>query len=172
MRIVISVVLLICLLNGSQAIAESAESKQSTEKVESKTKPSGGLKGLSWLVGQWRSNDGETVFEEHWMSSAGGMMVGMGREVKNDKLSFHEYLRLEERADGIYYVAQPFGRAATDFRLTKIDDSIAVFENPQHDFPNCIKYKRRNDGSVQVLGSGMENAKPKSFEYVLHKKGF
>lgn len=98
-------------------------------------------------------------------------MIGMGREVKNDKLLFHEYLRLEERTDGIYYVAQPFGKAPTDFRLTKSDDSIAVFENPQHDFPNCIKYKRQKDGSIQIFGSGVEDKKPKSFEYVLLKKG-
>lgn len=163
-----SIILLIGFQGIWLAAADAAEQKPVAATAMSKKKQS--LKDLSWLVGQWQSKDGDTLFEEHWMSPAGGMMVGMGREVKNDKLQFHEYLRLEERADGIYYVAQPFGKSSTDFRLTKNDDSTLVFENPQHDFPNCIRYKKQKDGSVQVLGSGQEDKKAKSFEYVLRKK--
>ncbi len=165
---VVSIILLIGFQGSWIVAAAAADQKAVPATAMPKKKQS--LKDLSWLVGQWQSKDGDTLFEEHWMSPAGGMMIGMGREVKKDKLSFHEYLRLEERADGIYYVAQPFGKSSTDFRLTKNDDSILVFENPQHDFPNCIKYKKQKDGSIQVLGSGQEDKKAKSFEYVLRKK--
>ena len=136
---------------------------------ESKIEVKANLKDFNWLVGRWHTKSAGELFEEHWMSPAGDMMLGMGREVKADKLSFFEYLRIEARADGIYYVAQPFGKAQTDFKLTTNNDSLSVFENPTHDFPKRIEYKRQKDGSVAVRGSGEENDREKTFEFVLYK---
>jgi hypothetical protein len=127
------------------------------------------LDSFKWLAGNWQTKSGDTHFEEHWIAPAGGMMIGIGREVKGEQLEFFEYLRLESKADGIYYVAQPFGKTQTDFKLTTNTDSVSVFENPDHDFPNRIEYTRKPDGTLVVRGSGTENQREKSFQFILYK---
>ena len=77
-----------------------------------------------------------------WGLLAGGALVlgaAIGYTVRLPK-SMHEYLRIEAREDGIVYVASPMGTGTTDFRLTEVSDSRAVFENLEHDFPQKIIY--------------------------------
>jgi hypothetical protein len=124
---------------------------------------------LSWLAGKWRSKNTNPSFEEHWMAPAGGAMIGMGREMNGAKLNFHEYLRIEQRNDGLVYVAQPMGRKETQFRLTKENKNTLVFENPEHDFPNVIEYQKRDEGSLSVRVSGLGKKKNKSFQHIMYK---
>jgi hypothetical protein len=67
---------------------------------------------------------------------------------------FFEYLRIEARLDGIYYVAHPRGRPGTDFKLTGFDGREAIFENPEHDFPKRVLYRRDPDGSLTARVDG------------------
>jgi hypothetical protein len=60
----------------------------------------------------------EDAVEEYWTRAAGNMVIGMGRSVTEEKTVFFEYLQLAQRADGIYYVAQPRGRPPVDFKLS------------------------------------------------------
>ena len=80
-----------------------------------------------------------------------------------------EYLRIVERADGIFYIAQPGGRPATEFKLTTFDGSVAVFENPQHDFPKRIIYRKNADGSLTASIDAGEGTKGPSFPFKLMK---
>lgn len=93
-------------------------------------------------------------------------MLGMSRTVAGDKTVEFEYLRIEQRADGIYYVAHPKARCpGTDFKLTHASATEAVFENPQHDFPKRIIYKKTaNDGLTASIDGG-EGTKAMSFAY-------
>ena len=60
----------------------------------------------------------------------------------------------------------PNGRTpATDFTLTKIDESSATFENPAHDFPKMIRYSKRPDGSLEAVVSGAGGEKPQTFVF-------
>ncbi len=127
------------------------------------------LSDLSWMVGQWQCKADSAEFEEHWMRASGDSMIGMGREVKDGKLAFHEYLRLEDRDDGIYYIAQPFGKLITEYKLTNATPTVMLFENPDHDFPKKIEYSLQKDGSIFVAGSGDASDKDKEFRYHLTK---
>ena len=58
------------------------------------------------------------------------MTVSQGRTVE------YEFLLLRVEANGeINYVAKPSGQAETAFKLIRANATEAVFENPQHDFP-------------------------------------
>ena len=60
----------------------------------------------------------------------------------------------------------PNGRSpATDFTLTKIDATSAIFENPAHDFPKVIRYMLRPDGSLEAAISGAGGEKPQTFVF-------
>jgi len=106
------------------------------------------IDALRWMAGAWTGTMGRAAIEEHWIAPAGRTMLAVSRTVAGDRTVAFEFLRLEERADGIYYVAQPGGRPPTDFKLTGVSGESAVFENPQHDHPKIIRYRR--DGRTLV----------------------
>ncbi len=93
-------------------------------------------------------------------------MLGMSRTVAGDKTVEFEYLRIEQRADGIYYVAHPKARCpGTDFKLTRASATEAIFENPQHDFPKRIIYRKTGDDALTASIDGGEGTKAMTFAY-------
>lgn len=114
------------------------------------------LADLAWMSGDWQTAPGgRRQIEEHWTQAAGASMMGMSRTVAGDKTVEFEYLRIEQRADGIYYVAHPKGRCpGTDFKLTRASATEAVFENPQHDFPKRIIYRKGDDSLTATIDGG------------------
>ena len=126
---------------------------------------------LAWISGDWQTAPGgRRQIEEHWTGVAGGTMMGMSRTAVGDKTAEFEYLRIEQRADGIYYVAHPKARCpATDFKLTKASATEAVFENPQHDFPKRIIYRKTGADSLTASIDGGEGSKAMTFSFTRMK---
>lgn len=125
------------------------------------------LADISWISGDWQTAPGgRRQIEEHWTQAAGATMMGMSRTVAGEKTVEFEYLRIEQRADGIYYVAHPKARCpGTDFKLTRATATEAVFENPQHDFPKRIIYRKGADDSLAASIDGGEGTKAISFAF-------
>ncbi len=120
--------------------------------------PSGGrAEGDAWaaltmLEGHWREVKGTAVNDEVWMNNAGNVIVGMGRTVNGLTNSF-EFLRIENRKEGIVYIAQPNGGAPTVFRLLSHDATTVTFGNPQHDWPGRITYRRTGTETLEATAS-------------------
>jgi Domain of unknown function (DUF6265) len=110
----------------------------------------GDLEKLAWLSGCWKSQSAEAGSGEQWTPIAGGTMLGTSRTVKQGKTVEFEFMQLRYLADRtLAFVAQPSGQSATVFPLLRITDAEAVFENPQHDFPQRVVYAR--DGETRLL---------------------
>lgn len=126
------------------------------------------LAELAWMTGVWRTAPGGRVqVEEHWMTPSGDTMIGMGRTVAGNRTVEFEFLRLEQRADAIYYLASPKGRCpVTEFKLTKLSAQEAMFENPQHDFPKRVNYRKNSDGSLTAIVDGGDGTKSQKFAYL------
>jgi hypothetical protein len=124
------------------------------------------MSDVSWIAGDWQTAPGgRRQIEEHWTAVAGGSMMGVSRTVAGDKTVEFEYLRIEQRPDAIYYVAHPKARCpGTDFKLTRASATEAVFENPQHDFPKRIIYRKTDDGLTASIDAG-EGSKAMSFVF-------
>ncbi len=122
---------------------------------------------LAWISGDWQTPSGQKAqIEEHWTTPAGATMMGLSRTVAQGKTVEFEYLRIEQRADGIYYVAHPKGRCpGTDFKLTSLTGKEAVFENPEHDFPKRIIYRKSDDGSLVASIDGGPGTKTLVFPF-------
>lgn len=125
------------------------------------------IAALSWIAGQWQTAPGgRAQIEEHWMQATAGSMMGMSRTIAGSRTAEFEYLRIEQRDDAIYYVAQPKGRCpATDFKLTRVTSNEAVFENPSHDFPKRIIYKKTGDDSLTASIDGGEGTRQMTFSF-------
>lgn len=123
---------------------------------QSSAPPKPTLDQLSWMVGSFAFTQSGTRVEEHWIPEGGKTMLAVGRTIQGDRTVFFEFLRLEERADGIYYIAHPKAAPGTEFKLTQLGERSVTFENPKHDHPKIIRYHRESDDSLIAEVEGDE----------------
>ena len=97
-------------------------------------------------------------------------MLGMSRSVSppGGRSTQFEFLRVELR-DGVpTYVAQPQGAPPVAFKLTQSSASSARFENPTHDFPQRIEYRRSGPAMrAEIAGPRGGTERVISFDYTL-----
>ena len=125
--------------------------------LSGQTAPS--IDGLHWIAGAWEGKIGAASSEEHWIGPKGGAMLGVSRTIAGGRMVAFEFLRIVQRGPDIFYIAQPGGRPATEFKLTRSTDREAVFENPMHDHPKIIHYRLEPDGSLLARIEGDEKGK-------------
>src|SRR5712692_2909468 len=85
------------------------------------------LHDLAWLAGDWQTTAGARCIEERWTLPSSNMLLGMSRTVEGGRTVAFEFLRIEARADGIYYVPQPNGRPPVEFKLASESGPELVF---------------------------------------------
>ena len=105
------------------------------------------------------------------MRPEGGLMIGGSRTVVRDVAREFEHLRLEATPAALTYVAQPGGRAATRFRASLVSDTLLVFEDPTHDFPQRIRYRRIRADSLEARVEGGEGATARGFDFPMRRVG-
>lgn len=141
------------------AIATATPALAQTAASPSATSPNDDIATLQWLAGCWAQRAPGRLTEEQWMAPAGGTMVGMSRTVVRDTTRSWEFLRIARVADRLAYVATPSGQAETVFPLVTLSDTLVAFENPRHDFPQRIVYRRASADSVVATISGTVNGR-------------
>src|SRR3954463_4330330 len=128
------------------------------------------LQDLAWLAGDWQLTSAAACVEEQWTQPSSNMLLGMSRTVAVGRTTSFEFVRIEARADGIYYVAQPGGRPPVDFKLASESASDLVFVNPGHsDRLKQVIYRRGADGNLRARIEGEAGGKPFSEDYVYHR---
>ncbi|MEZ4439446.1 MAG: DUF6265 family protein [Polyangiaceae bacterium] len=125
------------------------------------------LPAVAWLAGTWVTDDGQT--EEHWSPPRGGMMLGYGRTVVNGRGQHYEHLRIDEQAGVLRYHAFPAGQALTTFALVSQEGGRLVFENPDHDYPQRIIYRRLDAGRLEVRIEGVDQGESKHSEWAMRR---
>lgn len=126
-----------------------------------------GEPGLDWLAGKWCSTDPGRQVDEVWLAKAGGELLGMSRTLRGTKLESFEYMRIVSKGKGASLHVQPNGAPPTLFPLAAHGDGWVRFENPAHDFPNRIEYRRKGDQlRASIAGPGRDGKPLKiPFEY-------
>jgi len=122
---------------------------------------------FAWLSGHWCGGSADELIEELWLPDEGDMAVGVGRTVKAGKTTSVEFMRIETRNGETSFIAVLPGQEPTAFRLTASGADWVRFENPQHDFPTRIEFRRTSGGLHAEIagpgGDGKEQVIP--FEY-------
>ena len=104
---------------------------------------------LNWIVDKWISPPGESITYENWVRLDDTTYSGESRTVKDGDTVFTEQLKIEKIGDDIFYTAiVEHNPGPVSFKLIELEDNKAVFENPEHDFPNRIIYMLKDDGSL------------------------
>ena len=110
--------------------------------------PTARVTQLAWLSGCWEQAAGSRLVEEQWTRPRGGRMLGAGRTVRGDTLVEYEQTRIFERGGRLVYGANPSGQAPAEFESIELSDSSVTFENPTHDFPQRVIYRRHGADSL------------------------
>jgi hypothetical protein len=145
--------------------------------AQAPTKEVAALEPLGWLEGCWRGDVNQREYREHWMPLRGGMLIGVSQTVMQGTMQSYEYLRLESRPDGVYYVAAPSGKAEAAFRLQEqtVDkaegrnDTIFTFASPRPEFPQRIVYRRASEGWLYATVEGKVGGADRQVTYPLRR---
>ena len=134
------------------------------------------LDQLSWLRGCWSGKIERREFVETWLPPRGGMMVGISQTIVQDRrhgtgpqTQDYEYLRLEVRPDGVYYVVIPAGEKETAFKLGSVGETLGrttyTFASTRDEFPQRIAYMRGSEGWLYAQVAGKVGGEPREVTY-------
>lgn len=117
----------------------------------------GELASLRFMAGCWRGPAGpKRVIEEHYTAPSANLILGMTRYLEGDSATGYEFTTITRQDGSIVLTPRPEGQTPASFRLVALDRGSASWENPEHDFPTRITYRRiRGDTLVaRVEGPG------------------
>jgi hypothetical protein len=123
---------------------------------------------LAWIEGTWvRTNAkaGRSATEQ-WVKGNGEEWTGLTVSMKGSDTTLVERMKLITHDGAIYYVADvPENKEPVPFKVTAIDKDGFTCENPAHDFPKKIAYRREGNNLRAVIsGDGKE------IEYLFERK--
>jgi hypothetical protein len=90
----------------------------------------------------------------------------MSRTVAGGKTVHTEHIQIREANGQIaYIVALGLGAKPTVFKLVRSSTNEAVFENPDHDFPQRIIYRRESAEALFARIEGIEKGVNKAMDF-------
>lgn len=132
------------------------------------TSSTAGVEQLGWLKGCWERRTARGAFiQEQWMAPRGGMMMGMARTFVRDTLREYEFVVIREVDGKVQYEAKPSGQPAATFPQKTLTDTLVEFEDPAHDYPQRIGYRKAGADSViaWIDGTTSQGSRRVEFPY-------
>jgi len=115
------------------------------------------LQQASWLLGSWHSVMPEGTIVEEWKAENDSVFSVRSFFVSGTDTSFGETVTLEQKGNELYYIPvvkdQNEGKPVP-FRLSSPAGPELAFENPEHDFPQKIVYRKIAEDSLMTEISG------------------
>ncbi|MBS7786924.1 hypothetical protein KIH23_06415 [Flavobacterium sp. CYK-55] len=115
-----------------------------------------------WLIGHWENKSPEGHFAEQWNKINNEAFNGKSFFIVNKDTLFSENIELTQKDGAVFYTATVKGQNNNQpvaFKMTSIKPNEMVFENPKHDYPQKIVYKKINDDSLVAIISGSQQGK-------------
>ena len=132
------------------------------------------LEKMNWLVGEWENKMPEGVLTETWTKTNDSTFAGKTLFI-NEKDTLHsEDIILTQKGKTLLYIPTVKGQnddQPVEFKMTesKTENEFA-FENPKHDYPQKIVYKKVSDTNLVATISGKQQGKPSSESFPMTKK--
>jgi len=132
------------------------------------------LEKMNWLVGEWENKMPEGVLTETWTKTNDSTFAGKTLFI-NEKDTLHsEDIVLTQKGETLLYIPTVKGQnddKPVEFKMTesKTENEFA-FENPKHDYPQKIVYKKVSDTNLVATISGKQQGKPSSESFPMTKK--
>lgn len=131
------------------------------------------LQKADWLLGTWEMKTPRGSVYETWEITGDNQLSGMSYMLNGTDTAVFERIRLVVEQDEIFYIPavsnQNDGKEVR-FRGSSISESELVFENPEHDFPQKIKYSLIRSDSLVAEISGEVNGQMRNQLFPMKKR--
>lgn len=130
---------------------------------------------LSWMTGRWTCTVWGGTYEETWLEPKDGLLPGIGRFTKGEKLLNIEFDTIQQNEKGSLDLWVNFGRNGdpkqkhVKFGLSLRDGDKYVFENKANDFPQRITYTKKSATERDCRVEGMSRGKTSYTDFHFRK---
>jgi hypothetical protein len=132
------------------------------------------LEKMNWLIGNWENKMDDGILSETWKKENDSTFSGKSYFIVNSKDTVHsETIILTQLNNQLIYSPTVKGQnndESVDFKLSSESEDTFVFENPKHDYPQKIVYKKVTKNSLVATISGMQQGKQSTESYPMKKK--
>lgn len=131
------------------------------------------LEKMNWLTGNWEQKLPDGTLKETWTKQNDSTFIGNSYFINTKDTVHFESIKLTQKDEELIYSATVVGQnndEAVDFKLTSDADNTFAFENPAHDYPQKITYKKVNETNLIATISGKQQGKPTSESFPMAKK--
>lgn len=131
------------------------------------------LKKANWLLGAWQKQTDTSNLVETWKRENDSTLTGTSFFILNKKDTLHrEIIELVEKNNLLIYTSTIFGENNDEpvaFQKTMETETELIFENPKHNYPQKIVYKKISSSQLSATISGKVNGKVEIETYKLTK---
>jgi hypothetical protein len=127
---------------------------------------------MSWLLGSWENKIPNGTLKETWIKENDSTFSAKSYFIKEEDTLHNETILLTQKNDVITYSAKILGEnndKFVDFKLTSTNEKDCVFENPSHEYPQKIVYKKINSTNLVATISGIQQGKQCIDSYPMKK---
>jgi len=131
------------------------------------------LDQMNWLQGHWEQKLPDGLLVENWKKENDSTYSGESYFINNKDTLHSESIKLIQKEEELSYTATVIGQnndLPVAFKLTSAAENTFVFENPTHDYPQKITYKKVNAAQLTATISGKQQGKNSQESYAMTKK--
>jgi len=127
------------------------------------------LESFNWILGFWELNSPEGTVTESWIKTSDSTYSGIGKYIDSaGNVLSSEEIQIVLRDDKLLYIPvvsnQNDGEPVV-FTEVSFSDTLIVFENKEHDFPQRITYHKQPGNALLAFIEGDINGENQRIDY-------
>ena len=130
------------------------------------------IQKASWLLGTWENKTPRGSIFETWEKNGQDAFIGKTYTINGKDTLYFESVELRQLQDSLYYIPtvkdQNEGLPVT-FSLNSMTDTSMVFMNPEHDFPQIIRYHLIHQDSLDAYIAGMKDGEQRTILFPMRR---
>ncbi len=132
------------------------------------------LDSFKWILGFWEMSTPEGTVTESWIKTSDSTYSGIGKYVDSSgQVLSSEEIQIVLRDGNLLYIPvvsnQNNGEPVV-FNEVSFSDTLIVFENKMHDFPQRITYHKQLGDALLAFIEGEINGETQRIDYPYTKK--
>jgi hypothetical protein len=132
------------------------------------------LDKIDWVLGYWELVSPEGKVTESWIRTNDTVYSGIGKytDTAGQTLTTEE-ISIVLRNNELLYIPEVSNQnngQPVIFKEASFSDTMVVFENKSHDFPQRIVYVKQGEGKMLAYIEGEMNGEPAKMEYPYTKR--
>jgi hypothetical protein len=154
---------IICILSLILLVSCQKESHKKFDKLDK----------MNWLLGYWEQKLPEGTLIENWEIANDSTFKGHSYFITSKDTVHFESIQLTQKEEELTYTSIVQGQnndEPVDFKQTSDADNVFTFENPKHDYPQKITYKKVNQTNLIATISGKQLGEESQESFPMKKK--